>query len=106
MENDSHEKYGKAFVKGYREGIKKGLGWIPVDESLPISGPEDKMFDGSWYETEVAVLIDEEEDVSKFWACWEAYHPAQPDDYVNQFLMEFEKDGVTHWRQLKDAAAV
>ena len=110
MDNDSHEKYGKAFLKGYREGIKKGLGWIPVDERLPISGPDDRLFDGSWYETEVAVLIDEKEDTAEFWACWEAYHPdnSYSDPYGDcpPFLMEFDKDGVTHWRPMKDPAAV
>jgi hypothetical protein len=88
----------------------KQISWVPVGERLPISGSDDDLYDGTWYEIDVAVLIDGKEDVAEFWACWEVYHPddsyPEPCGDCPKFLMEFDKDGVTHWRHIEKRAAV
>lgn len=86
---------------GFKYGFHE---WTPVEEQLPISGPDDPIFDSpdfdtNWFELEVVVLVNEKDPQNaKFYACYEAYHPSQPEDYVAPFLMEFDTDGVTHWR--------
>lgn len=66
--------------------------WISVDDRLPISGPCDEKYEGGFYEKEVSVkLNDGSISDCMFWACWE-YDG-------DEFIMEFDVGGVTHWRE-------
>lgn len=72
--------------------------WIDIRDRLPLYGPDDPLYVGGFYEIDVFVLVNGKEREAVFWACWESYHPAAPDNYNYPFLMGFDEDGVTHWR--------
>lgn len=73
--------------------------WIEVSVSLPISGVDDQKYKGGFYEIDVDVIADGKEQTTIFWACHEEKTPYGPENNLtDEFLMEFEVDGVTHWR--------
>ena len=67
--------------------------WVAVSERLPLSGDKDDKYTPPFYEKEFKVMIDGVETKAVFWACWEETRL----DEDENFIMEFDCDGVTHW---------
>jgi len=67
--------------------------WVSVSERLPLSGPDDDKYNSPFHEKMFKVIIDGVETESAFWACWEEVRECEDEN----FIMEFDCDGVTHW---------
>lgn len=67
--------------------------WVSVSERLPLDGVNDDKYNPPFHEEEFKVMIGGVEAKSVFWACWEE---TMLDEDEN-FIMEFDCDGVTHW---------
>lgn len=84
---------------GRRLAIGKAAKWTSVNDRLPLSGPRDDKYLGGFYQVPVDVLVDGKQERANFWACWEEKTPDGPENNLpDEFLMEFDVDGVTHWR--------
>lgn len=70
--------------------------FISVKERMPLSSYEDDKFNGYWYEKEMTVIANGVETKATFWACWEEVKDVEEE---SEFLMGFDTDGVTHWKE-------
>lgn len=76
-----------------------GIEWISVEDGMPISGPGDARYSAPFHEDDIYVLVNGVQQEATFWACWEECWPMD-DQYQDnsEFIMEFDVEGVTHWR--------
>lgn len=74
--------------------------WISITDHLPLTGWQDPRYDAPFHEEAVQVLVNGTEQQATFWACWEETTPDGPENSLPpNFLMEFDVEGVTHWRR-------